>query len=55
MVDDDQFLICYLVLMLVSFALQKLFSFMRFHLSSVNLTAQAIGVLFRKLPPVSMS
>ena len=42
-------------LLIVSFALQKLFNFMRFHLSIVYLRARAIGVLFRKFSPVSMS
>jgi hypothetical protein len=36
-----------LVLLTVSFALQKLCNFMRSHLSILNLTAQTIGVLFR--------
>jgi hypothetical protein len=40
------------VLMALSFALQKLYNFMRSHLSILNLTAQAIGVLFRNFPPV---
>ena len=35
------------VLLEVSFALQKLCNFMRSHLSILDLTAQAIGVLFR--------
>ena len=35
------------VLLTVSFALQKLFSFIRSHLSILNLTAQAIALLFR--------
>jgi hypothetical protein len=38
--------------MTVSFALQNLFSFMRSHLSIVDLRAGAIGVLFRTFPPV---
>ena len=42
------------VLLSVSFALQKLCNFMRSHLSILDLTAQAIGVLFRKISPVSM-
>jgi len=37
------------------FAVQKLSSFMRFHLSILNLRAWTIGVLFRKFPPVPMS
>jgi hypothetical protein len=39
----------------MSFALQKLSSFMRSHLSIVDLRACAIGVLFRKFPTVPMS
>ena len=39
----------------MSFALQKLSSFMRSHLSILYLRAWAIGVLFRKFPPVPMS
>ena len=40
------------VLLTVSFASQKLCSFMRSHLSILDLTAQAIAVLFRNFPPV---
>lgn len=40
---------CCLVLLIVSFALQKLLSYTRTHLSGVDL---AIGVLVRKLSPV---
>ena len=43
------------VLLTVSFALQKLCNFMRSHLSILDLTAQAIAVLFRNFPPVSLS
>jgi hypothetical protein len=39
----------------VSFALQKLCSFMRSHLSILDLTAQAIAVLFRNFSPVPIS
>ena len=42
------------VLLAVSFALQKLHNFMRSHLSILDLTAQAIAVLFRNLSPVSI-
>jgi hypothetical protein len=38
----------------VSFALQKLFSFMRSHLPIVDFRAWATGDLFRKFSPVSM-
>jgi hypothetical protein len=38
------------VLLTVSFALQKLCKFMRSHLSILDLTAQAIAVLFRNFP-----
>jgi hypothetical protein len=38
------------VLLTVSFALQNLCNFMRSHLSILDLTAQAIAVLFRKFP-----
>jgi hypothetical protein len=43
------------VLLTLSFALQKLCNFMRSHLSILNLTAQAIGVLFRNFSPVPIS
>jgi hypothetical protein len=43
---------CLLVLLGVSFALQKLCIFMRSHLLILDLTAQAIGVLIRILSPV---
>ena len=43
------------VLMTVSFALQKLYNFMRSHLSILDLTAQAIAVLFRNFSPVPIS
>jgi hypothetical protein len=43
------------VLLTVSFALQRLYNFMRSHLSSLDLTAQAIVVLFRKISPVPIS
>jgi hypothetical protein len=41
-----------LVLLTVSFALQTLCKFMRSYLSILDLTAQAIAVLFRNFPPV---
>ncbi|KAL6033977.1 hypothetical protein STEG23_016765, partial [Scotinomys teguina] len=37
------------VLLPISFALQKLFSFMMFHLLTVDLSVCMIGLLFRKL------
>ena len=43
------------ILLTVSFALQKLCNFMRFHLSILYLTAQAIAVLFRNFSPVPIS
>jgi hypothetical protein len=43
------------VLLTVSFALQKLYNCMRSHLLILDLTAQAIAVLFRKFPPVPIS
>jgi hypothetical protein len=43
------------VLLTVSFALQKLWDFMRSYLSIVDVRALAIGVLFKKFPPVPMS
>ena len=43
------------VLMTVSFALHKLYNFMRSHLSILNLTAQTIAVLFRNFSPVPIS
>jgi hypothetical protein len=41
------------VLLTVSFAFQKLCNFMRSHLSNLDLTAQAIAVLFRNFSPLS--
>jgi hypothetical protein len=55
---EDPFQICRLLIFLqltVSFDLQKLFSFMRSHLSIIDLRAWVIVVLFRKLSPVLMS
>jgi hypothetical protein len=46
---------CCFVLLTVSFTLQKLCNFMRSHLSVLDLTAQAIAVLFRNFPPVPIS
>jgi hypothetical protein len=46
---------CLLVLLTVSFALQKLCNFMRSHLSILDLTAQTIGVLLRNLSLVPIS
>jgi hypothetical protein len=43
-----------LVLMTVSFALQKLYNFMRSHLSILDLTAQAIALLFRIFFPSAL-
>ena len=43
------------VLLTVSFALQKLCSFMRSHLLILDLTAQAIAVLFRNFSSVPVS
>ena len=40
------------VLWMLSFTLQKLFSFTMTHLLIVDINACAIGVLFRKLSPV---
>ena len=45
---------CCLVLLTVSFALQRLFNFMRSHLSIVDLRTWAISVLFRKFYPLQM-
>ena len=45
---------CRFVLLTVSFALQKLFSFRRSHLLIVSLSVCAAGVLFRKWSPVPM-
>ena len=42
------------VLLTVSFALQKLCNFMSSHLSILDLRAQAIALLFRKISPVPM-
>ena len=43
------------VLLTVSFALQKRCNFMRSRLLILDLTAQAIAVLFRNFPPVPIS
>ena len=43
------------VLLTLSFALQKLCSFMRSHLSILDLIMQAIAVLFRNFSPVPIS
>ena len=43
------------VLLTVSFALQKLCNFMRSYLSILDLTAQAIALLFRNFSPVTIS
>ena len=43
------------VLLTVSYALQKLCSFMRSHLSILDLTAQTIAVLFRNFSSVPIS
>jgi hypothetical protein len=43
------------VLLTVSFALQKLCYFMRYHLSILDFTAQAIAVLFRNFSPVPIA
>ena len=43
------------VLLTASFALQKLCNFMRSRLSILDLTAQAIAVLFRNFSPVPIS
>ena len=45
---------CHFVLLTMSFALQKLFSFRRFHLLIVFLSVCATGVIFRKWSPVPM-
>jgi hypothetical protein len=50
-----QYVGCLLVLLTVSFALKKLCNFMRSHLSIFDLTAQAIGILFRNLTPMPIS
>ena len=43
------------VILMVSFALQKLCNFMRSHLLILDLTAQAIAVLVRNFSPVHIS
>ena len=45
---------CRFVLLTVSFALQKLFSFRRFHLLTVYLSVSAVEVIFKKWSPVPM-
>jgi hypothetical protein len=44
----------FFVLLTVSFALHELCNFMRFHLLILDLTVQAIGVLFRNFSPLSV-
>ena len=51
----SQYIGGFFVLLTVSFALEKLCNFMRSRLSILNLTAQAIAVLFRNFPPVPIS
>ena len=46
---------CHFVLLIMSFALQKIFSFLRSHLLIVNHSVCVIGVLFRKLLPEPMN
>jgi hypothetical protein len=46
---------CWIVLLTVCIALQKLSSFMRSHLSILDHRAWAIGILFRKFPHLPMS
>jgi hypothetical protein len=43
------------VLLTVPYSLQKLCNFIRSHLSILDLTAQAIAVLFRSFSPVTIS
>ena len=45
---------CRFVLLTVSFALQKIFSFRRSHLLIVSFSVYAAGVIFRKWSPVPM-
>jgi len=45
---------CHFVLLIVSFALQKLFNFMKSHLLIIDLRAWVTGVLFRKFSPVPL-
>ena len=51
----SQSVVCHFVLLTVSYALQKVCSFIRSHLSILNLTAEAIAVLFRNFSSVPMS
>jgi hypothetical protein len=46
---------CHFVLLMVCFALQKIFSFLRSHVLIVDLSTWAIGVPFRYLSPVLMN
>ena len=46
--------VCQFVLLVVSFALHKLFTFMRSSLLIVSLSTCTIGILFRKLYPMSI-
>jgi hypothetical protein len=45
----------FFVLLTISFALQKLCNYVRSHLLILNLTAQAIAILFRNFSPVPIS
>jgi hypothetical protein len=47
----SQSVVCHFVLLTVSFALQKLFNFMKSHLSVVDLRAWPIGVLVQEIFP----
>jgi hypothetical protein len=46
---------CHFVSLTVSFALQKVCNFMKFHLSIFYVTAQAIAFLFRNFSPVPIT
>lgn len=45
---------CFFVWLTVSFVLQKLYSFMRYHLLIVHHSVSTVGIVFRKLSPVSV-
>jgi hypothetical protein len=56
-VDKDHFQICWWPFCLIDsvFCLTEICNIIRFHLTILNLTSQAIAVLFRNFSPVSIS
>ena len=50
----SQSLDCNFILLNISFVVEKLLRFRRFHLLTISLSVCAIGVIFRKRSPVKM-